>query len=54
MSQLPDIDRGIEEQEEEIRELEARISEQRRVLEGLKALGASQAGGIREEEVQMG
>ena len=33
------MDRRVEEQEVEIRELEARIQEQRRVLEGLKALG---------------
>lgn len=32
------MDRGVEEQEVEIRELEARIEEQRRVLEGLKAM----------------
>jgi hypothetical protein len=39
VAQLPDMDRGVEEQEVEIRELEARIEEQRRVLEGLKAMG---------------
>jgi RNA polymerase II transcription mediator complex subunit 9 len=38
VAQLPDMDRGVEEQEVEIRELEARIEEQRRVLEGLKAM----------------
>lgn len=33
------MDRGIDEQEVEIRELGERIAEQRRVLEGLKAMG---------------
>lgn len=39
VARLPDMERGVEEQEVEIRELEARIREQRRVLEGLKAMG---------------
>lgn len=36
------MDRGIAEQEEEIRELEGRIREQRRVLEMLKAMGTGE------------
>jgi len=40
VAQLPDMDRGVDEQEVEIRELEARIEEQRRVLDGLKAVGS--------------
>lgn len=39
VAQLPDMERGVEEQEGEIRELEARIAEQRGVLLGLKAMG---------------
>lgn len=39
---LPDMDRSIEEQEEEIRELEEKIKEQRRVLEQLKAIGSGE------------
>jgi RNA polymerase II transcription mediator complex subunit 9 len=42
---LPDMERGVEEQEVEIRELEVRIREQRRVLEGLKAMGGGVDGG---------
>jgi len=37
---LPDMERSVEEQEVEIQELESKIREQRRVLEGLKAMGA--------------
>lgn len=37
--ELPDMDRTIDEQMEEIGELEARIKEQRKVLEGLRAIG---------------
>lgn len=37
---LPDMGRGLEEQEEEMRELEERIRVQRSVLEGLKEKGA--------------
>ena len=40
MALLPDMDRSIEEQGEEIRELEEKIQEQRRVLEQLKAIGS--------------
>ncbi|KAB5526373.1 RNA polymerase II transcription mediator complex subunit 9-domain-containing protein [Coniochaeta sp. 2T2.1] len=36
---LPDIERGVREQEEEIEELERRIEEQRRVLGVLKGMG---------------
>lgn len=39
MKELPDIDRGLAEQEEEIRELEEKIRRQREVLEGLKGVG---------------
>lgn len=39
---LPDIHRGLEEQEQEIKELEDRIREQRAVLERLKRMGAAQ------------
>jgi hypothetical protein len=41
---LPDMGRGTEEQQEEIRELEERIKEQRGVLRGLKAMGGG--GGV--------
>lgn len=40
MALLPDMDRSIEEQEEEIRELEEKIKKQRRVLEQLKVIGS--------------
>jgi uncharacterized coiled-coil protein SlyX len=36
---LPDMQRGIGEQEDEIKELEDKIAEQRQVLERLKELG---------------
>lgn len=38
-SQLPDMDREISEQEEEIKELLARIEAQKAVLENLKTTG---------------
>jgi hypothetical protein len=37
--ELPDMERTVKEQEEEIRELEDRIRMQREVLEGLKSEG---------------
>jgi hypothetical protein len=40
VAQLPDMERTVEEQEEEMRELEQRIRQQRGVLERLKALGS--------------
>lgn len=36
---MPDIDRTLTEQEDEIRELEEKIRKQREVLEGLKEVG---------------
>ncbi|KAI9743334.1 MAG: hypothetical protein M1818_003180 [Claussenomyces sp. TS43310] len=39
IAQLPDMDRSIAEQEEEIREIEARIAEQKMVLQRLGELG---------------
>lgn len=42
---LPDMTRGIEEQEEEMRELEAKIERQRKVLEGLREKGESRGEG---------
>lgn len=36
---LPDVDRTVDEQEVEIRELEERIADQKRVLEGLRNVG---------------
>jgi hypothetical protein len=39
VKELPDIDRTLAEQEEEIRELEEKIGKQRGVLEGLKEVG---------------
>ena len=39
VKELPDVQRSIAEQELEIRELEERIREQRRVLEGLRDMG---------------
>jgi hypothetical protein len=36
---LPDMERGLEEQEKEVRELEGRIERQREVLEGLRERG---------------
>jgi hypothetical protein len=36
---LPDVERGLDEQEEEIRELEERIERQKAVLRGLKDVG---------------
>ncbi|KAG0647309.1 hypothetical protein D0Z07_6967 [Hyphodiscus hymeniophilus] len=39
VKELPDIERSLVEQEEEIRELEERIGKQREVLEGLKEVG---------------
>ena len=39
VKELPDMDRSIKDQEEEIRELEAKIARQREVLEGLRDVG---------------
>ena len=39
--ELPDMDRSIGEQEEEMRELEAKIAKQMEVLEGLKDVGVA-------------
>lgn len=39
VKELPDIDRSLAEQEEEIRELEEKIRKQREVLKGLKTTG---------------
>lgn len=39
MKELPDIDRSLAEQEEEIRELEEKIRKQREVLERLRKTG---------------
>jgi hypothetical protein len=43
VKELPDIDRSIAEQEEEIRELEERIAKQRDVLETLRLAGVAAA-----------
>ncbi|KAH8175055.1 RNA polymerase II transcription mediator complex subunit 9 domain-containing protein [Sarocladium implicatum] len=42
---LPDMSRGIQEQEQEMRELEEKIEKQRRVLEGLREKGESRGEG---------
>lgn len=39
VARLPDIDRGLDEQEAEIKELESKIEAQRKVLMGLRDLG---------------
>jgi len=39
VAQLPDIERGIDEQEEEIRDLEEKIEKQREALEKLREMG---------------
>jgi small-conductance mechanosensitive channel len=44
VKELPDIDRSVAEQEEEIRELEERIRRQREVLEQLKDAGIKALG----------
>jgi hypothetical protein len=50
VKELPDIDRSVQEQEEEIRELERRIGEQRAVLESLRGIGME----ARRERVEAG
>lgn len=50
---LPDLDRGVEEQEEEIRELEERIREQMRVLEQLRDIGTKAKTEREENETAM-
>jgi Zn-finger domain-containing protein len=42
---LPDVDRSLEEQKEEIRELEERITRQKEVLAGLKNVGERRVDG---------
>lgn len=41
VKELPDMDRSIRDQEEEIRELELKILRQREVLEGLRDVGVA-------------
>jgi len=48
---LPDMERSVEEQQEEIRELEEKIRTQQRVLEGLVERGLE---ALREKEGNMG
>ena len=45
VKELPDIDRSLAEQQEEIRELEERIAKQRGVLETLRQAGAATSSG---------
>ena len=51
VKELPDIDKTLAEQEEEMRELEEKIRKQREVLEGLKEVGIK-AKREREERVK--
>jgi small-conductance mechanosensitive channel len=53
VKELPDIQRSVEEQEDEIRELEKRISRQREILVGLKDVGL-QAKRVRDQREKEG
>jgi septal ring factor EnvC (AmiA/AmiB activator) len=51
--ELPDIERSIAEQQEEIRQLEERIAKQRDVLETLRQAGAAASSGGQKKSVDV-